>query len=74
MSTNPFKLLRDLLPEAPLLIGTVTSVANGVATLETPGGGTDQARGEAAVNDRVFYRNGVIEGPAPVLPVELIEI
>lgn len=74
MSVNPFRLLRDLLPEAPLLVGTVTSVSNGMAVLETPGGGTDQARGDASVGDRVFYRDGVIEGPAPTLPIELIEI
>ncbi|UZZ64523.1 hypothetical protein [Curvibacter phage PCA1] len=72
--SNAYKLLRDLIPEAPLLVGTVTAYANGVVTLETPGGGTDQARGDAAVNDRVFYRDGVIEGPAPTLPLELIEI
>lgn len=74
MSTNPFKLLRDLLPEAPLLVGNVTSVNNGVATLVVPGGGTDQARGDTTVGARVFYRDGVIEGGAPTLPIELIEV
>jgi hypothetical protein len=72
---NPYKMLRDLLPEPPLQVGTVISFANGVATLETPGGGHATARGDALVaGARVFFRNDVIEGPAPNLPVEIIEI
>jgi hypothetical protein len=71
---NPYKLLLDLLPQAPLQVGTVLSTDGGVATIELPGGGTVQARGEAAVGDRVFLRDGVIEGLAPVLPIEVIEV
>jgi hypothetical protein len=71
---NLYKKFRDLLPEPPLLVGTVIAYANGTATIEEPGGGRSQARGEAAVNDRVFFRAGAIEGPAPNLPVEIIEI
>lgn len=64
----------DLLPPTPLQVGTVTAIAGGVATVELPGGGTLQARGEAAVGTRVFVRDGAIEGPAPVLPVVLIDV
>lgn len=71
---NPYKLLRDLLPQPPLQVGTVTAFANGVATLQLPGGGIATARGIIAVNDHVFFRNEVIEGPAPNLPVEVIEV
>lgn len=74
MSRNPYKLLRELLPEAPLLVGTVTVVGDGVATVTLPGGGTLQARGVAVVNQRVFVRDGLIEGDAPVLPVEVISV
>lgn len=71
---NPYKLLRDLLPEAPLQVGTVRAVADGVARIELPGGGLLQARGVATVDQRVFVRDGLIEGPAPDLPVEIIEV
>jgi hypothetical protein len=71
---NPFKQLIDLLPQHPLQVGTVTAYADGVATVELPGGGTVQGRGEASVGDHVFVRDDVIEGPAPVLPVELISV
>lgn len=71
---NPYKLLRDLLPQPPLQVGTVTAFADGGATLQLPGGGIAKARGNAAVNDHVFFRNEVIEGPAPNLPVEVIEV
>jgi hypothetical protein len=33
-----------------------------------------QARGEAVIGERVFVRDGVIEGPAPTLPVEIISV
>lgn len=71
---NPYKLLRDLLPDAPLLVGTVTAAGNGTATIQLPDGGTVQGRGSATVGQRVFVRDGVIEGPAPSLPVELIDV
>lgn len=74
MSTNPYKLLRDLLPSPQLQVGTVQYVNNGVCTLELPGGGIAQARGTAAVGSKVYFRDGAIEGAAPTLPVEIIEV
>lgn len=74
MFKNPYTLLRELLPEPALQVGTVQSLDSGVATIELPGGGRAQARGEATAGARVFFRAGVIEGLAPNLPVEVIEI
>ncbi len=71
---NPFKQLKAILPDPPLLVGDVIAYSNGVATVELPDGGTVQARGEAAVSDRVFVRDGAIEGPAPSLTVVLIDV
>ena len=70
---NPYKVLLGLLPDAPLQVGTIVSAANGVATVQLPGGGLLQARG-AITTGQVFVRDGVIEGTAPSLPVELIEV
>lgn len=67
MYRNPYTALIGLLPQRPLLVGTVTVVDNGVATVEMPGGGAEQARGEAVVGQRVFIRDGLIEGLAPAL-------
>ena len=64
---NLFKQFLDLLPPRPLEVGTVQSIHNGIATIELPGGGVLQARGEATQGQRVFVRDGVIEGPAPEL-------
>lgn len=74
MSFNPFKRLLALLPNPPLQVGEVIQYADGVATIEVPGGGIAQARGETTVGAKVFFRDGSIEGPAPDLPVEVIEI
>jgi hypothetical protein len=71
---NPYKRLLALIPNPPLQVGEVLTYADGVATIQVPGGGTAQARGTATVGDRVFFRDGLIEGPAPDLPVEVIEI
>lgn len=72
--SNAFKILKSLIPEPPLLIGTVTAVDDGNVTVELPDGGTLSVRGEAAIDDKVFIRGGAIEGPAPDLPVEIINV
>lgn len=79
-SNNPFAALKQLLPDAPLHIGhVITSHTDGTATVEYPGGAQQRVRsvmslgddlGSASAfgaGDRVFVRNGVIEGGAPVL-------
>lgn len=72
--TNIYRAFLSLLPPRPLQVGTVLSVSDGIATVELPGGGRLQARGQATVGQRVFVRDAVIEGVAPNLPVEVIEV
>ena len=72
--SNLFKAFLDLLPGRPLQVGTVLSVSSGIATVELPGGGRLQARGQALADQHVFVRDGQIEGLAPGLPIEIIEI
>jgi hypothetical protein len=75
MSRNPYQALVRLLPQRPLQVGTVQGIIGGVATISLPGGGTIHARASAAtVGQRVFVRDGVVEGEAPDLPVELITV
>lgn len=72
--SNLYRRFLDLLPQRPLQVGDVTQYEGGVATVTLLGGGVIRARGEAQVGDRVFVRDGVIEGQAPDLPVEAIEV
>lgn len=74
MSYNLFKQFRDLLPEPSLLVGSVISAQTGRAVVQMPDGAFANVVGEATVGQKVFIRNGVIEGPAPSLTVETIEI
>jgi hypothetical protein len=74
MSFNPYKRLMDLLPDKPLLVGQVLSISNGVATIQEPGGGLTTARGTATVGQRVFFRDGSIEGVAPNLTYVSIDV
>ena len=65
---NLFREFLDLLPPRPLEVGEVSGFdAGGQAVVTLPGGGTLIARGEATLGQRVFVRDGVIEGPAPEL-------
>lgn len=64
---NLYKQFMDLQSPKPLMVGTVTFVINGVATVNLPGGGRLQARGPAQAGQRVFVRDEAIEGEAPSL-------
>jgi hypothetical protein len=73
---NQFQQFLDLIPDPALQVGTVQSVESNVATVILPGGGLLKARGGSSdlVGQSVFVRNDVIEGLAPNLPLEIIEI
>lgn len=66
---NPFAQFKSMLAQGPLQVGQVTAWQDGIATVELPGGARLQARGQATVGQRVFVRDGAIEGPAAELPV-----
>lgn len=74
MSTNLFTRFQKLLRQPPRRVGDVIAYDAGVALIEEAGGGQVQAIGETTVGARVFFRDGVIEGPAPDLTVEIIEV
>lgn len=67
MSSNPYSRFLALLPPKPLMVGMVSAVDGSVATVTLDGGGMLQARGQAVEGDRVFVRDGLIEGEAPAL-------
>jgi len=76
-STNLYRALRELLPEAPLQVATVTAVHvdEGASTITWPGGSQQRVRGvSVAAGSNAFVRNGVIEGAAPALTLEIIEV
>ena len=70
--SNLYRKFKALIPDAPLLVGTVTATTP--LRIELPDGTQIPARGEATLGERVFVRDGAIEGPAPTLPVEIIEV
>lgn len=74
MSFNPYKVFKSLIPTYPRQIGVVISGGSGAFTIELAGGGTLNALGVASIGDQVYVRDGVIEGVAPTLPIELIEV
>jgi hypothetical protein len=63
---NLYKQFMDLQSPKPLRWDG-RFVVNGVATIDLPGGGRLQARGPAQAGQRVFVRDGAIEGEAPSL-------
>lgn len=71
---NLYEQFRRLVPDPPLQAGTVVDVGSGVVTVALPGGGLIKARGNATVGQKVFVRDDAVEGNAPNLPLEIIEI
>ncbi len=71
---NLYEQFRQLIPDPPLQAGTVVAVGSGVVTVAMPGGGLIKARGSAAIGQNVFVRDDAVEGIAPALTLELIEI
>lgn len=72
--SNLFVAFKKLIPDAPLQVGTVAAVYIGGATIELQGGGLLRVRGTAIEGQRVFVRDGLIEGQAPDLTLVEIEI
>lgn len=77
MNTNLYRALQELQPEPPLQVATVVMVdyAAGTSTIAWPGGTQQNVRGTSvAGGNQAFVRNGVIEGLAPTLTPETIEV
>jgi hypothetical protein len=67
---NPYSALLNLLPFKPLLVGTVLAVTDDNCTVQQPGGGIQTARGAGySVGQKVFFKDGAIQGVAPDLPI-----
>jgi len=76
-TTNLYRALRELIPDAPLQVATITAVdlSTGSSTVTWPGGTVQTVRGSSvAIGSRAFVRDGVIEGAAPNLTTETIEV
>ncbi len=71
---NLYEQFRQLMPDPPLQAGTVIGIGSGVVTVALPGGGLLKARGNAHVGQKVFVRDDAVEGIAPSLTLEIIEI
>lgn len=72
-----WKKFVDLLPKTPRYIGAVVTIeGNGRYTVQLAGGGLLQVIGESnyQISDRVFVADKKIEGKAPALTTETIEI
>lgn len=67
--SNLYLQLKAILAPGRVQIGKVVAVADGAVTVELPGAGLVRAKGQAAEGATVFVLEGVIQGPAPDLPV-----
>lgn len=72
--TNLYTLFKSLLPSRPLEVGKVVTTDATGCHVTLPAGGMIYVRGNAAVGTNVFVRDGVIEGIAPNLTVQIIDI
>lgn len=72
--SNAYTRFKRIFPDPVVMVGTVLSVDNGVATVQDASGSTYLARGDVSVDDYVFFKAGAIEGPAPSLPLSIIAL
>lgn len=76
-STNLYRALRELIPDAPLQVATISAIDYGTGTsiITWPGGTQQTVRGTTvSINSRAFVRDGVIETAAPDLIDVTIEV
>ena len=66
---NLYQELKTLLAPGRVQTGKVLAYADGMATIELPGGAQIRARGDTTVGARVFVQDGVVQGSAPDLEV-----
>jgi hypothetical protein len=72
---NVWALWKKLLPDAPVLWGTVVAVyPDQTRLVDLIGGGRARVRGEEGIGTSVWVRNGLIEGTAPDLPEVDVEL
>ncbi|MHA6833957.1 hypothetical protein [Ralstonia pseudosolanacearum] len=72
---NLWRQFEALLPDSPLLVGTVvTRHVDGTVTVQLLGGGLVRAIGVGEPDQRLFVRGTEVVGPAPTLPSVDIEI
>ena len=73
---NVYRLFQELLPKAPLLVGTVLSHGAGnTSRVEYPGGGVQVVLGqEVDIGAKAFVKDGRLQGEAPNLPQETVEV
>ncbi|MDR0770180.1 MAG: hypothetical protein LBE75_03150 [Burkholderiales bacterium] len=75
---NLWRAFHDLLPDSPRLLGDVETIhGGGTVTVLLLGGGSLRVQTggvDVTVGARVFVRGGAVEGTAPVLAAEQIEI
>lgn len=73
---NLWTKFKSLIPEEPLIIGTVSSInADGTSTITTFTGGTMRVKGQSVpVGAKAFVRFGEITAAAPNLPVTVVDI
>jgi len=67
MSSEHYRRLIALMPEPPTDVGEVTAVTAGGCTVQLLDGSTASVKGSASIGDWVYVKDGVIQGPAPVL-------
>ena len=77
MSTTLYTRLMELLPSAPVLTATITTLyLDETALVTLPGGAQARVRNPLAAGqgDAVYVQDGAVIGQAPALPVVVIEI
>lgn len=72
--SNLYGLFKDLIPTDQVLVGTITSSSGDTHQVTCIDGSIVVVVGVATMNQKVFIKGGTIQGTAPDLTLETIEI
>ena len=71
---NLFSMFSDLIPSDPLVVGEVTSSSGDTHVCTLIDGGIVVVRGKASAGQKVFIKGDLIQGVAPNLTLEVIDV
>lgn len=71
---NSYRAMRQLLGDGAVLVGQVSNVSSSSLVVTLDSGAKISAKGSATLGQRVYVKNGYIQGLAPSMTSQVVEV